>query len=140
MNLFKKILTTIFIVISLILLVYISQILFIKSQRDVPARFTDTQSTRYVNYYLNRADFKFSLNNEQLLIEKDGKFATFQKDNLVDLFLNEWTSYEEKLYPSKECKFVRISIPNDQKSISEGNIVFSCVDAIETDTFNNLAL
>lgn len=140
MSLFKKSLTTIFVLMSLGLLIYMSQIVYLKSQKDIPARFIGTDSTRYINYYLNRADYKFSLSNQRLLVERDSKKALFEKDDSLDSFLNEWTSYEEKLYPNKECKFVRISIPHGQNSLSEGNIIFTCVDSIATDSFNNLVL
>lgn len=140
MSLFKKSLTAIFIFISLLLLIYISQMVYVKSKKDIPAKFMETQGTRYINYYLNRADYRFSLNNEDLMIERDLKKASFIKDSSLELFLNEWTSYEEKLYPNKECKFVRISIPYGQDSLSDGNIIFTCVDSIATDSFNNLVL
>ena len=131
-----KLFTLIFIILSIVILVYIS-IFKLGSKRDSFEFFGSEKATNYVNYYIKRSDYRFKLSVNSFIIEKAsvGK-AEFNRDENVDKFLASWSPYDEVLYPNRDCEFVRISIPASVNNISSGGILFACVDSYINDFLN----
>jgi len=139
MNQFKKIVTIIFVMGALIAFTFVIKAFITQSQNNVSAKFVSTESVKYVNYYVNRIDYQFKTTDENFVIIKNSREAIFKKDAYVDLFLETWTTYDQRLYPNSDCELIRISIPYTQKDL-QGNIVFTCVDSIQNDLYSNLSI
>lgn len=138
MNLFKKLLMLIFILGALLAAGYSLKIMLTQNQNKNPAYFSSSDSPKFINYYINRLDYQFRTTDEDFIISKNSREAIFPLNSNLNEFLNNWTTYERRLYPNDDCKFLRISIPIGQTDLND-NILFACVNLIAEDNFANLS-
>lgn len=128
MNLYK-ILTIIFLVAALVVGIYTANIFINNVGFKSQATFFVEDSEQYIQYYLKKSDFRFYTSSNSIIIEKPlvGK-AEFLKDENMDNFLSSWSLYNGNLFPNDECVYIKISIPSKNINLSQGGVLFSCVN------------
>jgi hypothetical protein len=141
MNRLSRIFTIIFLIGSIILgiILYLTLSLNNNSNKDI--KFSQAiNSTEFLNYYIERKNFDFFVDTNALIIKnKSGQELKLKKDDLIENFLGDWSVYENKWYPKNSCEFIRISVPFEIKTMSNGQISLYCLEKIDSDQYLNLS-
>ncbi len=141
MNRLSKVFTIIFLVGSIVIGLILYLVLSSNNNSNRDIKFNQAvNSTEFLNYYIERRSFDFFVDTATLIIKnRSGQELKLKKDDLVENFLGDWSVYENKWYPKNSCEFIRISVPFEIKTMSNGQISLYCLEKIDSDQYLNLS-